>query len=45
MKKLTVFLIIITVAIYLVWPSAPKEGFAKFKEETNKEFNEFKSKN
>ena len=45
MKKLIAFLIIVAVAIFFVWPPAPKEGFAKFKEDTTKEFNEYKSKN
>jgi hypothetical protein len=45
MKKLIVFLIIVAVAIFFVWPKTPKEGFAKFKEDATQEFNDFKSKN
>jgi len=45
MSKLIIFLIIVAVAIFFVWPAAPKEGFAKFKEDATKEFNEYKSKN
>jgi len=57
MTKLIIFLILIGAAIFFVWPTAPqggfskedlsikKEGFEKFKEDTNREFNEFKSKN
>jgi len=45
MNKLIIFLIIITVAIFFVWPKAPKEGIAKLKENATKEFNAHQSKN
>jgi hypothetical protein len=42
MNKLIIFLVIVFIAIIVVWPGVPKEGFTKLKQDATIEFNAHK---